>query len=410
MRELEIITKHIDSLKSESIRLMKNLVEIKAMGPLNGGDGEYEKAEFLKHQLKNYGLNDIQEFPAPDPDVSTGKRPNIVVHIKGKDTTKTVWVMAHLDVVPAGDLDKWDTDPFKAIEKDGRIYGRGTEDNHQGLVSGITAARAFIETGIQPNYSLSLLFVSDEETGSQFGLDFILKNHANLFGKEDLLIVPDAGEPDSKMIEVAEKSIIWFKFKVMGKQVHASMPGKGINAFTASSHLVIALEALRDTFGERNLVFDPPESTFEPTKKEANVPNVNTIPGDDIFYLDCRILPVYKLDEVKQSVRKICTGIENKFNVKIEITTTQEEEAAPETPSDSEVVLRIQKAVKHVYGVDAYPMGIGGGTVAAHFRKAGFPTAVWSTIQDLAHQPNEFCDISSMMNDAKVFAHICLKG
>jgi len=410
MKELEIVSQHIDTLVSESVDLMKNLVEIQALGPINGGDGEHEKAEYLKGRLKEYGFKNIEEYPAADPAVSTGKRPNLVVRVDGKNPNKTVWIMAHLDVVPAGDLQKWNTEPFKAIEKNGRIYGRGTEDNHQGLVSGVVAARAFLEKGIQPSCNLGLLLVADEETGSTFGLDYILKNHPELFGKDDLLIVPDAGEPDSTMIEVAEKSIIWFVFKILGKQVHASMPAKGINAFSAGSHLVVALEELRKTFGSKNDVFDPPESTFEPTKKEANVPNVNTIPGDDIFHLDCRVLPEYSLEDVKKSVRSICDRIEADFNVRIEIDTTQDEQAAPETASDAEVVVRLQKAIKDIYGVEARPMGIGGGTVAAHFRKAGFPTAVWSTIQDLAHQPNEFCIIDSMMNDAKVFAHVCLEA
>jgi succinyl-diaminopimelate desuccinylase len=51
-------------------------------------------------------------------------------------------------------------------------------------------------------------------------------------------------------------------------------------------------------------------------------------------------------------------------------------------------------------------MGIGGGTVAAFFREAGLPAAVWSTCADTAHQPNEFCLISHVITDAKVFATI----
>jgi succinyl-diaminopimelate desuccinylase len=54
-------------------------------------------------------------------------------------------------------------------------------------------------------------------------------------------------------------------------------------------------------------------------------------------------------------------------------------------------------------------MGIGGGTVAAVFRRAGLPAAVWSTIDDVCHQPNEYCVIDYMVNDAKVFAHVCLQ-
>jgi succinyl-diaminopimelate desuccinylase len=317
--------------------------------------------------------------------------------------------MAHLDVVPEGDRSKWDTDPFTAVVKDGRIYGRGTEDNNQGLVSGVTALRAFLEEGIQPEYDLGLVMVADEETGSTFGLQYLVEHHADLFGKKDLIIVPDAGEPDGSMIEVAEKSIVWVKVKTQGKQVHASMPDRGINAFKAASNFAVKLEELYSVYDKNDPVFDPPVSTFEPTKKEANVPNVNTIPGDDVFYLDCRILPDYSIKEVMQTIRAMADEVEKQFHVKIELSTEQEEQAAPATPVDAPVVTALKKAVKDVYRIDAKPMGIGGGTVAAIFRRAGFHAAVWSTLDDLAHQPNEYCIISNMMNDAKVFAHVCLQ-
>jgi succinyl-diaminopimelate desuccinylase len=408
MSELEHIKEYIEGLTPEAVEFMKKLVSIKALGPLNGGDGEGRKAKYVKSYLHEHGFDNIEEYPAPDSEVPDGERPNFIVRIPGRNPDRTVWIMAHLDVVPAGDPGKWDTDPFEAVVKEGRIYGRGTEDNHQGLVSAVMAARAFIDLDIKPAFEIALLFVSDEETGNRFGLDYVVHQHADLFRKEDIFIVPDAGEPDSSMIEVAEKSILWLHFKTLGKQVHASVPAKGINAFRAASALVVALEELHDIYDASDSVFDPPECTFEPTKKEANVPNVNTIPGEDIFYLDCRILPQYDLEEVKETVRKICDGIEEKYHVSVEFSAPQEEQAAPATPVDAEVVMYLQRAVKDVYGIDAKPMGIGGGTVAAFFRKAGFHTAVWSTIQDLAHQPNEFCVINDMMQDAKVFAHVCL--
>jgi succinyl-diaminopimelate desuccinylase len=388
---------------------MKAIVPIKALGPLNDGTGETEKAEFLINYLKSIGITDIQEYPAPDNMVQGGARPNIVARIAGQDRSKTIWILAHLDVVPEGDLSKWDTDPWEAVVKGGKIFGRGTEDNHQGLVSGVMAAKAFKDLDIKPKFDLGVMLVSDEETGSKFGLEYIVENHPELFGENDMIIVPDAGEPDGSMIEVAEKSIVWLKMKTMGKQVHASTPEKGINAFKAASNLAVRLDKLHETFNASDPVFDPPISTFEPTKKEANVPNVNTIPGDDIFYVDCRILPQYSIEEVMQEVRDIADGVEKEFGVKIEISLAQKDQAAPPTPADAPVVKALQSAIKDVYKIKAKPMGIGGGTVAAIFRRAGFKAAVWSKIEDMAHQPNEFCYIDNLVNDAKVFAHICMQ-
>ncbi|MBN1406750.1 MAG: M20 family metallo-hydrolase [Calditrichaceae bacterium] len=410
MSSIEQVMQKISELENNAVELMKSIVPIKALGPLNNGEGETAKAEYIIKYLKSIGLSDIREYPAGDKTVPGGKRPNMTAILDGENKNRTVWILAHLDVVPEGDRSKWDTDPFEAVVKDGKIYGRGTEDNNQGLVSGIIAAQAFLDLGIKPKYNLGLMLVSDEETGSIFGLQHMVKNHKELFKKDDLIVVPDAGEPDSSMIEVAEKSILWLKFKTVGKQVHASTPEKGINAFKAASHLVVELNKLHTMFDTKDEVFDPPISTFEATKKEANVPNVNTIPGEDVFYLDCRILPNYTIQQVMDEAGKMCRDIEKKFDVKIEISIAQKDEAAPPTPVDAPVVKALEKAIKHVYKVDAKPMGIGGGTVAAIFRRAGYHAAVWSTLDDLAHQPNEYCVISNMMNDAKVFAHVCLNG
>ncbi len=408
VKKLDEILKKIDQCRGEAIDLMKAIVPIKALGPLNNGNGEWEKAEFLKEYLKTIGFKEIEEYPASDDMAQGGLRPNLIARVSGENTDKTVWILSHLDVVPEGDLSKWNTNPFEAVVKDGRIYGRGTEDNNQGLVSSIIMAKAFIFKGIKPLYNIGLVMVADEETGSKYGLEYLMEHHQSIFNKDDLFIVPDAGEPDGTMIEVAEKSIMWVKFKTVGKQVHASMPEKGINAFKAASNLVVALDQLHEIYNDIDPVFDPPTSTFEPTKKEANVPNVNTIPGDDIFYLDCRILPQYDIDDVMKKIENIVKKIETKFNVSVEISTEQREQAAPATPVDAPVVKALKRAVKYVYNVDANPMGIGGGTVAALFRRAGFNAAVWATLDDLAHQPNEYCLIDNMINDAKVFAHVCL--
>lgn len=405
--EFDKISKKIDELKNESIEVMSQLISINSIGPKNDGPGEQGKVDFLIKYLKDSGIENYKNYPAPDPNVANGNRPNIVVKIEGKDTSKNLWILSHTDVVPAGDLSKWETDPFTAVVKDGKIYGRGSEDNLQGLVSGLIMAKAFMDCEIKPPINIGLIMVSDEETGSDFGLTYLINNHSEIFNKHDLFIVPDAGEPDSSKIEVAEKSIIWFKFKTYGKQVHASTPDKGINSFKAAINLAYQLDSLHKIYDSIDPIFDPAISTFEPTKKEANVPNTNTIPGEDVFCFDCRILPQYNIEEVVKSVDKMVKEIENKFNVKIEVTTEQKEQAAPATPIDAKIVHLLKAGIDKVYDVTAEPQGIGGGTVAAIFRRKGYQAAVWSTLEDLAHQPNEYCKIDNIINDAKVFAY-CL--
>ena len=208
------------------------------------------------------------------------------------------------------------------------------------------------------------------------------------------------------MIEVAEKSVLWLKFTIHGRQCHASTPEEGINTLTASAALIMELEKLDTIFDTLDPLFTPPRSTFVPTKKEANVPNINTIPGQDVFYLDCRILPVYPLDLIENKVRRICDGIERRRTVTITITPVVREQAAPGTPSDSPVVTRLARILAAERGLSPRIIGIGGGTVAASFRKRGLPAACWSTLLNTAHQPNEHSSIANTIADARVFASL----
>ena len=101
--------------------------------------------------------------------------------------------------------------------------------------------------------------------------------------------------------------------------------------------------------------------------------------------------------------------IESKFRVKVEIEPVQLEPATEPTPADAPVVLSLQRAITALRAKDARPMGIGGGTVASYFRKRGYFAAVWGTMDESGHQPNEFCKISNMIEDSKVFAHVFLQ-
>lgn len=410
MENISKIDEKIIGMRSDMIDMQKKLTAFAAIGPDGGGPGEMKKAEWLKTWLEENGFGEVRNYDAPDERAEGGIRPNMIVKIPGQNTDRTVWILAHTDVVPEGDLTKWDSDPFEVIEKDGKLYGRGVEDNQQGLVSGVFAAKSLLDSGIKPLYNIGLALVADEETGSHYGLHYLLNNHPDIFAKDDLVIIPDAGYEDGSMIEVAEKSILWLKFQTFGQQCHASTPDAGVNAFRAASNLIVRLDnELHRIYDKSDPVFDPPTSTFEPTVKKANVPNVNTIPGDDVFHFDCRILPDYDLDDIKKTVREIADGIEKDFSVKVEFTTSQEEQAAPPTPVDAPVVKTLQTAIKEVYHVQGIPIGIGGGTFAAIFRREGINAAVWSTLAETCHQPNEFCIIDNMVNDAKVMARTFLQ-
>ncbi|MFC1569507.1 M20 family metallo-hydrolase [bacterium] len=409
VQQYHLLDSRIDHYEQDIITYQKTLTKIQAIGPENQGLGETEKAEQIKNYLNELGVDELIEVNAPDTRVSSGIRPNILAMIKGKSSEKTIWIMSHMDIVPAGDPSLWESDPFDIIVKEDKIYGRGTEDNQQGIVSSLLLLKALREEQIKLPYNLGFAIVSDEEAGSEYGIQHVLKQRPDLFKPTDWIIIPDAGNEQGTMIEVAEKSILWVKCEIKGKQTHGSTPEKGINAHSAGAHLIINMENLYQDFDKSDRVYDPPISTFAPTKKEANVDNINTIPGLDVIYFDCRILPDYSLNDVKDRILQYANEIENQFGVSITLSYPQNVSAPPPTPADTPVALALIKAVKDVLKREALSMGIGGGTVASYFREAGLPAVCWCTVDDTLHGPNEYCKIENVINDAKVFAHVCLQ-
>jgi succinyl-diaminopimelate desuccinylase len=167
-------------------------------------------------------------------------------------------------------------------------------------------------------------------------------------------------------------------------------------------------ELLHTKYSGVDELFDPPASTFEPTKNELNVDNINTIPGLDVQYFDCRILTRYKLKDVMKDFESVKGTVEKETGARIELTLVQMEENVPPTPANSEVVMKLSNALKRLRGIESRPIGIGGGTVGLYFRRKGINTAIWSTLDEMAHQPNEYCKIDNIVNDAKVFVHVAL--
>jgi len=256
----ERIGRRIDSYQQAMIDLQIALTAIPALGPENGGDGEHRKAAFLTEYLGRSGFVDVRQFPSPDGRVSSGARPNIVVVVPAADSAAedTAWILTHTDIVPPGDANLWDTDPYEVRLKEDRIYGRGVEDNQQDLVAALFAAKAFLDEGIKPSRNIGLAFVADEETSSRWGLAYLLAHPQNPFRKTDLIVVPDGGNEEGSLIEIAEKSILWLRVHTRGKQCHASRPSQGRNAFAAASHLIAKLDRLPGLFPLRDPLFDPP--------------------------------------------------------------------------------------------------------------------------------------------------------
>jgi succinyl-diaminopimelate desuccinylase len=407
----ELIGKLISSVDSDAQAIQDFFVRMLRINAVNsgmGGPGERERADFLESFLKDKGFAvtrvDVEDAAAPG-----GLRPNLSAKLEGEDGKRNLWYISHMDTVPEGSRELWKTDPFEPTIRDGKIFARGAEDDGQSLVASLFALLTLKKLGAPLPYNVGVWFVADEEFASNYGIKQLLKRH--LFRRSDLIVVPDSGSPRGTDIEIAEKSLLWMKVTTKGKQVHASLPAKGLNAHRIGMRLALELDdMLNFKYRKRNRLFDYPVSSFEPTKKEANVGNVNTIPGVDVFYFDCRVLPVYNLDDVEADVKKKIRQFERKYHTTIKFDEIEKEPAGPATAEDSQVAILLSRAVSKISKVKPRFVGIGGQTVGNLFRREGIPTAVWSTIDDVPHEPNEYSKIANLINDTKVFAAAPLLG
>ncbi len=395
------VSELLESYREDMARCMSDMVCIRAISPASGGEGESKRAAFLQALLEGWGFG-VRRFSYKDE--SGTERPNLVASLGNVE--RKVWLVAHMDTVSEGDPSLWESDPFTARIENGRIYGRGTCDNGQDLIAGLYALRALSVSKINLRYGIGLALVADEELGSAYGIQKLLDE--NIFKEKDMFVVPDYGKSSGDVIEIAEKGLLWLKISVNGQQVHASTPDKGKNAYRYSVRLISRLdEELHRKYDLKNGLFDPPTSTFEMTKHEKNVDSVNIIPGKEVFYLDCRLLPEYSIDAVIKDVKAIAS--ESAFGeVSIEVETYVRNDTTEPTSENSEIIGLLSKAIRYISGRDAKSIGIGGGTCAAFFRKRGFPAVVWSRQDEMAHKPNEYSVIENMLNDAKVFAYLCV--
>ena len=392
----------IDSYKDEILKTAKAMISIKAISPESGGEGESKRADYLSGLLSGMGFKvDRYEYK----DDKGVMRPNLTVVFGNNE--RTLWIVSHIDTVSEGDLSLWTHDPFTLYVEGDKLYGRGINDDGQDVLAGIYALKALKESKAKLKYNYGLALVADEELGSRFGIEKLIEE--GIFNEEDMFIVPDGGNERGDEIEVAEKGILWVKVSVHGKQVHASTPAMGVNAYRKAIEFIGAADRLlHEKYAARNPIFQPDVSTFEMTKHEKNTDSVNIIPGLDVSYIDCRVLPEYSLDSVLEDLKKLAAS-KDFSNVRIDIEAFNREDAAEPTPADSEIARLTAKSVKTIANIEPRMVGIGGGTCAAFFRKKGMPAVVWSKKFDIAHQPNEYALLSDILLDAKVFADMCME-
>jgi acetylornithine deacetylase/succinyl-diaminopimelate desuccinylase-like protein len=273
----------------------------------------------------------------------TPERPNLIARIPGRSSTHPLLLHGHVDVVTTAGQ-SWQQPPFDAQVVDGYIWGRGALDMKGGVAMMVAAILRLLEEGVQPASDLLLAVVSDEETGSDEGAGWLVREHPELFHGVRYSIGEGGGRSFMFAglrfypIAVAEKRVCWMQATLRGRGGHGAVPvsdgtmgklGRVLRALddrklpvhvTEPVRLMVeamaealpgvvgeslkslldgstADEALRQLPARRDTVSALLRNTVTPTMLTAS-DKVNVIPPEVRLGLDGRLLPGYSADDM----------------------------------------------------------------------------------------------------------------
>ncbi len=209
-----------------TVDLLKRLVAIDSVNPslVPGASGEAAIARALVEEMRGFGLTvEIQEA-APG-------RPNVVGTLEGRAPGRSLMFCGHIDTVGVAGM----TRPFDPIERDGRVYGRGSQDMKSGIAAMIGAARVIAESGGLDQGRLLIACVVDEEHAS-IGADALVTRW-----RADAGVVT---EPTDLAVAVAHKGFEWLEIETEGRAAHGSRPREGRDAIRLMGRVLAGLDVL----------------------------------------------------------------------------------------------------------------------------------------------------------------------
>lgn len=359
---------------------------------------------------------------------------------------KLVGVLGHLDVVPPGDLSKWENEPFKPVIKDGKYYGRGAQDDKGPTLAAIYALKTLLDCGFKLKYRVRFIFGTDEENlwrdmpkyvekeeiptvgftpDSKFPLIYsekgllqcklIAKNESGLVFKggdafnsvPSNIIVPKNEELMKVLLELNYE----FKDKdevieIVGKSVHAQVAETGINAINRYMHALTKLgkETKSGKFITENLIgYDFAEPIFELVKDEHsgelkfNVGKIEFTEENEILMIDMRIPVTYDKEKIVETLSRKAKEygfeyIQNDYLKSIYV------------PLDSELITTLMSAYQEITGdMESQPVASGGATYARAMNNCVAFGCVLPGSPKTEHQPNEYIILDDIKKAMKIY-------
>ena len=377
----EQIVNYIQDHEEEIVRLSSDLVGANTANPPGN---EYLGVNIIKKYFSKHGIR-YDTF-----EKITG-RTNIIGYIGKGDPT--LLVACHLDVVPPGD--GWDTDPFKSVVKNGRIFGRGANDNKGQMASMLVLAKLLKDNESRLNGSLLLIGAADEEKGSRLGLEYLLKECGI---SADYAIIPDVAN-NMRIIDVGEKGSLFLNITAYGKQAHGSTPENGINAIWNMIELLNQLKKIKYKCLTHEL-FSPPTLNLGTISGGAAH---NMVPAKCEAKLDIRYLPGETEKDILSNIYETIASIK-KQNPTAKFDVTIDTHLPPtQIPANNPLISLISKHTESILGTKPIPTGFSGVTVCKQLIENGIMAVGFGPgDKDQAHIANESIDIQELLDFGKI--------
>ena len=422
---IDEVIQRVEEDKDFVVGLTQDLVRIPSVNPKfemrEGMNREADVQRIVAAHLQAVGMTTESHDVFPE-------RPNVYGYRDGTDKRSLI-INGHVDVVPAGDLSTWSMDPFAAEICDGNLYGRGGYDMKAGTAAAIAAAKALHDCSVELEGHFEIHSVVDEEAGG-FGTKELLK-------RGRLASAAIVAEPTQGQVMPTEPGLEWVRVTIRGRSAHAAWryndiypqrpapdrTEQGVNAAELAARLILAVGQLERDWGGRKVahsLLPPGVNTINPGVVQvgtgfsegglpAGMGNPAITPDVAVVDFDLKYLPT----ETSQQIRRDFEEFVHHWTMQ----DTWLRDHPPEIqwdlaglhfpPFDTPTNHPLVEAVKRQRGALGKPVEVSGFVAVcdgAHYRGAGVAPVIYGAFGGAAHGADEWVDVESIVDAAKVFA------